>query len=1178
MVDLACFELQEVLAPLFASLERLQAASNTEVQLQSQLILVRIISQCLDRHQANLHINEKQSFADRLALKALTCASSLLNLCTISALPTLSKEKIFVKGSRPAASLLENRATTVCDTVIPEELRQHAQLIVKHISRLAWPIAFNYFDKIIANVDETEDDYNQQLSYLCWLHLDVPRLEQLLGLLVRVLPTMKKTSQLVLAGALDCAILAWLEKHPTQFHQSVQDSRKFAHAGQTIFEILQDLAQEPKRRRLLWPMLATLVMCFPDSVHDSKRNSKKQFLDYIIRPKPGKDTVAVLEAQTRMLYFASLVSSQGNMYMVATVTEIASNVRATIDEVRVLVEQGIFSAVQLLIALSALQFDELVYSILSSWLEKDGINPANIQVINVITQLNLHPQTNRYVSCIESFSGLAPMICGKLVDFMERCTGPAPVLIVRPQDFPLDLEMGHALLKLLCLDPKLVFSEAIFKRIPALTTSLLYSIASDKPESKALGGRLAMEYHKAACLDGMLFDRRIHNMSPAEYMPIWCAISHDILQGLATHLSTSALESEQIKFRLGVLTDCLRERSKSLAERSALAKLICAAQGQSSLRDAIEKSLLILTCHADPLVAASAAKACVLLLEEIDIQREYGCSTTYNKTPTNTELFRALAKEVFLTQGRNATQRKITKCLLDTACMTAGLAQAWTEIYGQWRESTQIILVSHVENASMVEDDVRRQWQNHTAFLCAAGRMERFTKAQVTALPFLECLVEALVAPDALLREACTVIISRDLHLSMCSALLVQMQSLISTMKDSNGVLIVRNRNSALAENLIIIMKGLFERLTTFLERSDGLDIGSIMLTLGRYMELSNSQSLRFRFCQLCDIVARQCDLLLLSSESDFKRSLCNILVRWIPEGPHASYQGRVSRDMVLPCLKAIAKLTENMFLKPDSHSSDIQVFASQESFLFFAKPYLMDWVGAEPESPQAANLALLTTSLRNVLCANQDHVFQSYLECCYHQSPAVQSVFLGILQAVVGDGGTSRLVAVPTAELHANLLEHFMRDPFCLPALLESCSSIVAFEQLASAFINLFEAHNTLQQHGSMLISSRALLFYLMINTEVGICDTEGELFRRNSSLSRVWNLYMRKFGDGYVKSTLLEPLQALAARDEDYSIEIDPERIIDQSQVLQNLQHMSETCASFVEAICSSGPQLPP
>lgn len=1183
LVELARFDLQEVVAPLFASLERQQSTrSGRKEHVQSETFLARVISACLQCQPKPSVLaetsNGDKTFSDRLALKALTCAMAMIELPSSEVISSPNKA---VSRSAKRTMSSPNITTTLSlytqDLRLQREQQEHAKVIVSFISAVNWPISFNYFSRILSSVDEAEEEYNKKAQALAWLTLTVSRLEGVMSLVCSKIVSLRKSSQCLLAMYFDTAILTWIEHNPHQFHESVIDRRRFSSNSDVIFELVLDLAQEQKRKLHLWPVLSTLLMCFPDEPSDTRKSSRKQFLELLLKSRTGKESVAVFEAHTRILSIASLVSIGGTLYMENTLVEIMGRLSNNLVDLRSYVDQDLFLAKKMLLAMSKLGFHEQVRQILISWLDDRPTSPSRVQAIHVVSELLADDSALENPGLATTLAGIAPRI--RELFFTSALAPRVTDRDTRHSSRALGRDLARGLLEVFCFSPALLGAKSISRYITTVVASVMHCLAEEKEATRSLAGKLLQETQKSDCVQGRLFNRPMHSLNAEDFLPVWSSFSSMIIIAIAKRLLATDLDLEHINFLLACLSSALRQRQQTLNLYQGLLATSVFIQEHIAMQITVESSLLVLTCHPDPVISTEAAKSCDLLLQELGLLQEIYKSLGSEQPVlnNNAKLFKALSREVFVTHGRNATQRKITKCLLDGSA-TPGLADAWLNIYTRWKDITEKFFQCQPSPASVIEDDVRREWLNYTGFLCATGRFKRYAVEAPPVIDFVRTTCQVLNSPDALLRESCAIAIGRELHQSLYGSMLIQMRKLATTMRDSNGVLIVRDRNSSLTENLMLMMKGFFDRIECFLGHKDGSEIGGLMLTFGDYMQSCGISSLRMRYCQLCEAFAQKRDLLCVHNEYELCRSLCNHLARWIPDRTSDTLQERQPRDMHLPCLAAMSILTDGLRLDHDTRDPLPQVFASLQTLLEFCIPLLHKWSHATKESNMESNRMMIMTMLKNTLLSNQASILTPFIQSCHDADPLVQQVFLQLLIDVVVREKSGIRVIKSTLDLLEEVFQRMSSNDWVLPAMLDSCLGGSSFDSLAEALLHLFESHGKTAYQGLRPISARSTLFLLTIRAEISMCDTDGELFRRNSALTRLWNLYIRRYCESYVEETLEGPLTILARRPDDYSMEIDPARESNEEVRLLNLLHLKETCSTFIDGICASAPKLSP
>lgn len=82
--------------------------------------------------------------------------------------------------------------------------------------------------------------------------------------LCQTFPYLKRSAQSVMAIVLHKAIWNWIEHYPAEFVQLAQSQKRLEGGPEILFDICNNLADNPRRKAVFWPLQTMLLILCPD--------------------------------------------------------------------------------------------------------------------------------------------------------------------------------------------------------------------------------------------------------------------------------------------------------------------------------------------------------------------------------------------------------------------------------------------------------------------------------------------------------------------------------------------------------------------------------------------------------------------------------------------------------------------------------------------------------------------------------------------------------------------------------------------------------------------------------------------------------------------------------------------------------------------------------------------------
>ncbi|CCG83925.1 protein of unknown function [Taphrina deformans PYCC 5710] len=1174
--EIAIYELRDVVSELVAALGQLvKSSSRQESCLDSQIYLMRIITQCIDRvaHDEAVAVHYQRldhAAVSRVLTLYIKMASitnhdldSLLNDPGVSARP--------VKLPRPTSQLIARMTSESSIDTSPshhEEFLRHFGHMIRFTSKTNWPATFEVIRSLLKHPysEDEEVDYNKKIQLLSYLELDCSVVDSLLVVCFNSLNSMLKSTQSVCIAALSKALARWITSCPQQIRDFRGQAQTYLwDGGLHLEDLLYTLVEgsSSKRRANIWPVLAILMVLYPVTLCDSKeqRQAKRDsFIQTLKTAINSKMSGTCLDAYTYILCMVSHLPMTDQISWAPLVSAALTSISSSVGVLRNCVEKGTFKLVtQLFCAFFRLDIPqslELAMWKLDLWLDERETSLLKIKAVQCVAAIfadNSQPAKSK------GREKLLQVASGRIkIPFLGKS-----VL----ENDAVENDISQYVLDMFCTAPEVILADQDHSH--ALDAALVSCLAQTILNSHTTAGQLILELQSPHGMQGRIFERTLHNDSQS-FFPIWCRFSVESIRGIIKRLSTlEPADIEHIVDLLDLLSQCLSQRLLTLhqyADRIGMEKDV---QGHLKVKESLEVILLQYSCHVNVGIATRAAEACKLLVAEINAYSRYTTAAASGE-PDNIELYNSMAGETFLTAGRNAVQKKFRNSLR-SARDTPALRNAWLAVFARWSKLTDQLFDSR--NAMVRGQEAQIEWQNYTGFLAAVARIEK-ADHEDPVYTFISRFREVFIQSHTeFMSEICAEIIGNALHLSLYTPMLQGVQQMIATMKDRTGVLIVRSRSTILMEQLILICRGLFERLDSFLAFREGVNVGEIMLDLAQYLELCGQTYIRsrLRFCNLCETFATRYDLMCILDEVSVRRRLCNYLGSWIALSAASNKDlAKITRDTNAACLKALTQLSRDMYFGHERMSVGRQVAWDMKSFVQLVLP-LSSMTEVEATRFTSAPLRpALIMLLSNVLAANRRIATTTFISLCYHENINVAATFTLTLGNCL-DLEAGVVKSPTTAELENRLWALVTQDASIATALLDGSSTADGPLELV---LSSFQSQ-----------SCTPRLFALVLDVEVAICDQETELFRRNSPTTRLFAAYIRRCGRQYVAETLQSPLDHLTGQPEDYSMELDASKLQNTESANETLQislqhnqaNLISTCQEFIDAICGSLSKLP-
>ncbi|KAF8979403.1 Ras GTPase activating protein ira2 [Entomortierella lignicola] len=358
LIDLSRYRLGAICRHLVSHLENISKQKGMVLDdvipfevMQSQLYVLRVLSQCMDAHwkayrdQLTQHLRDQsEQDSEDTALDTLTNGSHADTVTTLTAVAaarhsdppplddTLAKYVLSIltkflhdaptaedldksdtmtlnstggkkKGAEVDSAPIASISTpNIQEVEISNEIYKTAGRVLFYISASNWPIVFARLKARIQHLTTTNDDWPEtaELKLLETASLNQRRLGQVLTELRSTFLHLKRSAQTVMGQVLHKAIWNWIEVFPSEFVHLCQTQRRMEGEPHILFDICHTLATDNRRRIHFWPLQTMLLILCPDilinaALSDSRNNlnKKAQFLEALKKSLRNKSLMDI---------------------------------------------------------------------------------------------------------------------------------------------------------------------------------------------------------------------------------------------------------------------------------------------------------------------------------------------------------------------------------------------------------------------------------------------------------------------------------------------------------------------------------------------------------------------------------------------------------------------------------------------------------------------------------------------------------------------------------------------------------------------------------------------------------------------------------------------------------------------------------------------------------------------
>jgi neurofibromin 1 len=214
-------------------------------------------------------------------------------------------------------------------------------------------------------------------------------------------------------------------------------------------------------------------------------------------------------------------------------------------------------------------------------------------------------------------------------------------------------------------------------------------------------------------------------------------------------------------------------------------------------------------------------------------------------------------------------------------------------------------------------------------------------------------------------------------------------------------------------------------------------------------------------------------------------------------------------------------------------------------------------------DDPQVLAIQILS----NLLTANIDVGLKHCLTLGFHADTSLRTAFMHLLSNALQRGARFSGLAVrrgsTTPKGYVDLVTS--TNLALAVAICDVCPNS-ELDNMVTLLFRLFEAKGALIGFVKVLVER-----------EVAQTNHESELFRANSTTTRLLTVYARTYGYNYLRSTLLPLLVSLSEKPAECSFELDPTKASPKDDIERNAEDLKLMCQALLDLICSSINKVP-
>ncbi|CAK7566094.1 MAG: Ras GTPase activating protein ira2, partial [Sporothrix epigloea] len=1146
----------------------------------------------------------------------LLSAKSILDNSTFESLSALNASSGETPRT-PVSSRSEDVTSTpqMLDSRI-SEIEGHVKTVVEYVTASTWLPSLDYLKTAIHRVramlstqvpsPQTPAIADEERSSLAILRLvayfwvDRQRLGQVLQELCSSFLHFRKVLQNSIAVSTPLLIIRWIERFPQEFVELHVMHLRVNGTPETLFDMVQTVGDNVRRKVLLYPLQTTLLFLLPDvfEVASNMREmrgggvaKKVAYLESLRKLLRNKNEQAAL-CLVSLLRVARHFDAESDSALMSYAMDFQDEVRealfrrAPTSPEATTADQDLLTAA--FVSLAHLNFEVCVDSLAPNCLVPSAPESFKIAVIQACSHLARLENSKRYEPLFETASAFVQFQMRTIIlEFLNA----SPMTLFEGE--PDDEDDGD------------VFFQDNFE-------SFLACMVVEDETVRRLAMGVAPRLFTEKNLSRY---KKTSKLSTQKFKPNFWKLTSLVLTSIIDNVSPFRLEAG-----LNTILGYLESRLALLKSVHELSELPGDVPERTACSTKLETLFLVSLCSSDIETCQLVISCIAQFLEECRVI-DTACKGAKSSLSLlkNGEVFREISSKEFRFTGPVAFQRRVNGLLRKMQYPSSGILSAWEAAFYRWLHLSKEVSTSQADTLS---EKTLIEWRNHSGFIASLGGICTAYQASMVEAPtlsalrwidraspdtseepllsqFLRLSMQLLTSSNVRVRETMREILSSEISPTLYQALFKTLDSeleiLFAGVLDQTAKSL--DREVAFAEQSVALLRALVERLDSpsDLGAASTIHLGALALNFAKFLDTTpdsaNNLRVKIKTCQLCEAVTKRKENLNLRDDVRIRNQLLEIIFAWIAR-PHSSSghnngsksvirQGeaaRVQNDLDKACLKCLAELTYRLPLQPsDGHSdagtSELKSHMFHAYFNRFlsllnteqaelAKTDLIS--GSSRDEASASELSI--TILTNLLSANLDVGLKRSLSIGYHDNIEIRTAFIRVLCNILMQGTEfSNLSDAAVGDKYEELVEILTNDISLATAMAAVCPSSEV-DELTISLLNVFESRG----QGYELLEA-------VIKLEVEETENESELLRRTCVATKMLSVYAKWKGSAYLKATLQKVVERLMMTSKDLDFELDPTRAKPQDELKMNAVQLQIVAKVFIDDIITSSSKIP-